>query len=162
MKADSKADAGAVANPKKKLLGMVAGAIVLLAASGGAAWYFSAGSAAAEKEHKQARIEQPEYVTVDSFTVNLQPGEGGDQYLQVQFTLQVPNLEQADIFKNNMAKVRSRVLLLLSGKQAAEINTVEGKRQLAREIVATLKQPFSDKGQPQQVSDVLFTAFIIQ
>jgi flagellar FliL protein len=162
MKADSKADAGAAANPKKKMLGMLAGAVLLLAAGGGAAWYFSGGSAPAQKETKAAKAEQPEYVPVESFTVNLQPGEAGDQYLQVQFTLQVPSAEQAEIFKNNMAKVRSRVLMLLSGKQAAEINTVEGKRQLAQEIVTVLKQPFADKGQPQQVSDVLFTAFIIQ
>jgi flagellar FliL protein len=161
MKADPKANAGA-ANPKKKILGMVAGGAVLLALCGAAAWYLGAGAASAEKEHKSAKADQPEYVAVDTFTVNLQPGDSSDQYLQVQFTLQVPNPEQADLVKNHMAQVRSRVLLLLSGKQATEINTVEGKRQLAREIVAALKQPFSDKGAPQQVSDVLFTAFIIQ
>jgi flagellar FliL protein len=61
-----------------------------------------------------------------------------------------------------MAKVRSRVLLLLSGKKASEINTVDGKRQLAGEILATLKEPFVEHGDPQEVADVLFTSFIIQ
>ena len=45
-----------------------------------------------------------------------------------------------------MAKVRSRVLLLLSGKKASEINTVEGKQQLAGEILAVVKKPFAEHG----------------
>jgi flagellar FliL protein len=163
MKADPKPDAGAP-NPKKKLLAMVAGTVVLLALGGAGAWHFLGGAAASapKKEKHSEKAEKPEYVALEQFTVNLQPGEAGDQYLQVQLTLQVPNLEQAEVFKNNMAKVRNRVLLLLSSKHATEINTVEGKRQLAEEIVAALKAPFAEKDSPQQVSDVLFTAFIIQ
>jgi flagellar FliL protein len=93
--------------------------------------------------------------------VNLQP-ENGDQYLQVQFTLQVEGPEQVVLIKDNMAKVRSRVLLLLSGKKASEINTVEGKQQLAAEIKAVVHEPFDEGGDEQDVSDVLFTSFIIQ
>jgi len=70
--------------------------------------------------------------------------------------------EQAELIKNNMAKVRSRVLLLLSGKKASEINTVEGKQQLAGEILAAVKMPFEEHGDEQEVTDVLFTSFIIQ
>ena len=100
-------------------------------------------------------------MAVDSFTVNLQP-EHGDQYLQVAFTLQVEGPEQVELIKANMAKVRSRVLLLLSGKKASEISTVEGKQQLAGEILAAVNEPFVPHGDEQEVSDVLFTSFIIQ
>jgi flagellar FliL protein len=161
MKADPKAEASAASKPKKKMVGIIVAAVLVLGVGAGTAWYFAGGSAGAQ-EHKQAKVEQPEYVALDQFTVNLQPGESGDQYLQVQFTLQVPGLEQAELIKSNMAMVRSRVLLLLSSKHAGEINTVEGKHQLAREIVAALRQPFVAHGPAPQVSDVLFTAFIIQ
>jgi flagellar FliL protein len=50
----------------------------------------------------------------------------------------------------------------LSGKKASEISTVAGKTQLAKEIVAAVREPFVAKGEPQKVDDVLFTAFIIQ
>ena len=93
--------------------------------------------------------------------MNLQP-ETGDQYLRVAFTLQVEGAEQAELIMMNMAKVRSRVLLLLSGKKASEINTVEGKQRLAGEILAVVKEPFSEGGEAQDVADVLFTEFIIQ
>jgi flagellar FliL protein len=160
-KADPKDDGGG-AGSKKKLLAIVGGAMLVVVIGAGAAWFMTAGgNSAAAKEHKAEKAEPPEYIALEPFTVNLQP-ENGDQYLQVQFTLQVANAENAELIKSNMAKVRSRVLLLLSGKRASEINTVEGKKALAKEIVAALKQPFVDKGQPQLVSDVLFTAFIIQ
>jgi flagellar FliL protein len=165
MKADPKAEA-APSGSKKKLIIIVVAAVLALGGGGAAAWFLTqddggAPGAPAKKEKKKHKAEKPEYVQVEPFTVNLQP-ETGDQYLQVQFTLQVGSVEEADVFKDNMAQVRSRVLLLLSGKKASEINTVDGKRQLAGEILATLKEPFVEHGDPQEVTDVLFTSFIIQ
>jgi len=172
MKADPKADAAAPAGGgKSKLIIIILAAVLVLGLGGGAAWFFlhgSGGEEAAEapkkeKSSKKKKKEEhpPEYLAIEPFTVNLQP-ENGDQYLQVAFTLQVDAPEQAEMIKTNMAKVRSRVLLLLSGKKASEINTVEGKQQLAGEILAVVKAPFAEHGEEQEVSDVLFTSFIIQ
>ncbi len=168
MKADPKADAAAAAPCSKKKLIVIAVAAVLLLGGGGAAWYLTQGGAAAAEESPKASKKKkkdaeakPEYVPVEAFTVNLQP-ENGEQYLQVQFTLQVDGAEQATLIKDNMAIVRNRVLLLLSGKRASEISTVEGKQQLAAEIQAIIKEPFEKDGDEQDVTDVLFTSFIIQ
>ncbi len=143
---------------------MIVLAAVLVAGGGGggAAWFFLHGKADGEP-HKKAAVKSgpPVFVPIEPFTVNLQP-ENGEQYLQVAFTLQVNGAEQVELIKENMPKVRSRLLLLLSGKKASELNTVEGKQQLAHEIIAQVKQPFEEKGAPQDVSEVLFTAFIIQ
>ncbi|TFW32087.1 flagellar basal body-associated protein FliL [Massilia horti] len=162
MKADPKPEAAA-RKPTKILIIAGVAVLALLAGGGGAAWFFMKDDDAApvKKERRTSRAAPPEYVTVEPFTVNLQP-ENGDQYLQVQFTLQVSSPEQVEVFKANMAQVRSRVLLLLSGKKASDINTVEGKRHLAGEILTALKEPFVEKGEQQDVTDVLFTSFIIQ
>lgn len=162
MKAEPKAAAGAApaGGSKKKII--IIAVVLLLAGGGGAGWFLMKPKGEhAAPEHKVEKVETPEYLQVDSFTVNLQP-EGEPQYLQIAMTLQVQGAKQAEEMKANMAKVRSRILLLLSGKKASEISTVEGKQQLAREIVAAVKEPFSPKGEPQKVDDVLFTAFIIQ
>jgi len=74
----------------------------------------------------------------------------------------VGSAEEKENLKVNMAKVRSRVLLLLSSKRAADINTPEGKMQLAKEIVEQTSEPLEQRGDTQDVVDVLFTAFIIQ
>ncbi|MCL6484197.1 flagellar basal body-associated protein FliL [Janthinobacterium lividum] len=173
MKADPKADAGlAPAGASKKKLLIIVLAAVLLAGGigGGAAWYFLHGKADKEEEaapskkkqkHAASKAGPPVFVPIDSFTVNLQP-ENGEQYLQIAFTLQVSSPEEMDLIKVNMPKVRSRLLLLLSGKKASELNTVEGKQQLAAEIINQVNQPFEGKGPEQDVTDVLFTAFIIQ
>jgi flagellar FliL protein len=140
---------------------MIIGMALLVVGIGAAGvWYFTL-SKPAGAAHQAAKAEPPVYVAIEAFTVNLQP-ENGDQYLQIQFTLQVPTQKDSEVIKANMAKVRSRTLMLLSGKKASEITSVEGKRRLATEIIAALRQPFVDKGEPQQVTDVLYTAFIIQ
>ena len=170
-KAAPAADAGAAApaGSKKKLIVIVAAAVLLLG-GGGAAWFFMHGDAAAaheepakesKKKKKKDPEAKPEYVPVEAFTVNLQP-ENGEQYLQVQFTLQVAGAEQATTIKDNMAIVRNRVLLLLSSKKASEIATLEGKQQLAADIQAVVTDPFEKGGDEQEISDVLFTSFIIQ
>lgn len=169
LKADTKADtAPAGGGGKKKLIIIAVAAVLGLGGiGGGAAWFFLHGKAddeaPAKPKHKQAKLGPPVFVPIEPFTVNLQPEDGGgDQYLQLAFTLQVSGLEEVELIKSNMPKVRSRILLLLSGKHASEINTPEGKKQLSAEIIGQVKEPFEDHGSPQDVTDVLFTSFIIQ
>ncbi|MYM30609.1 flagellar FliL protein [Duganella sacchari] len=172
MKADQKVEAAPSGGGSKKLIIIILALVLVLGAGGGgAAWFFLHGKADAE-EHDEAPAKKkkakkpvgpPKYVPIEPFTVNLQPGENGaDQYLQLAITLEVSSEEETTVIKDNMAKVRSRMLLLLSSKHAADINTPEGKVQLAKEIVASLKEPFEDRGAQQEVEDVLFTSFIIQ
>lgn len=170
VKADQKVEAPAGGGSKKLIIIIVAVVLLLGAAGGGAAWFFMHGKEEAHEEDdkpakkKSAKKAGPsEYIPVEPFTVNLQPGEaGGDQYLQLAFTLEVGSLEEADNLKKNMAKVRNRVLLLLSSKKAADINTPEGKVQLSKEITEQLSEPFEHRGDKQDIIDVLFTSFIIQ
>ncbi len=159
MKADPKADAAAPKSSKKMMIMIIVG-VVVLALGGGAAWFFTQGSAKGEQKEVKKAL-PPVFVVIEPFTVNLQP-ENGEQYLQIQFTLQVSDEKQVELIKTNMARVRSRVLLLLSAKKASEISTVEGKSQLSKELIAAIRQPFVEKGEAQEVSDVLYTAFIIQ
>jgi flagellar FliL protein len=160
MKADPKAD-GAAPNSKKMIVMVLAGVLVAGLGAGGA-WFFTrSGEHAAPAKEARHEAEKPEFLALDPFTVNLQP-ENGEQYLQVQFTLQVGSLEQVELIKTNMARVRSRVLMILSAKKASELTSIAGKQQLSQEIIAAVKEPFAPKGEPQDVSDVLFTSFIIQ
>jgi flagellar FliL protein len=152
------------AKSKSKLFIIIGVAVVLLGAGGGGAWYFLGhkNEAHAEPAHaKAAPGAPPVFAQMDPFTVNLQ-ADGGEQFLQTAFTLQVGSQADVDAIKLYLPQVRSRVLLLLSSKRGAEISTVEGKKKLAEEIMAQLKQPFSPGVQPLNVSDVFFTAFVIQ
>jgi len=152
---------------KKLILIAVIALVVLGAAGGGAAWFVmrgggSGGQAHAAKEEPKAEPGKPPvFVVLEPFTVNLQ-AESGDQFLQTTFTLQVPDAVQEEMLKTYMPQLRSRLLLLLSSKKASDISTVEGKKKLSEEIIATVNQPFSPNGKPQDVSNVFFTSFVIQ
>jgi flagellar FliL protein len=101
------------------------------------------------------------FLTLDTFTVNLQ-ADPDEKFLQLDLSLQVASPEAAEAIKVQMPAVRSRLLLLLTSKNAAEISTVEGKQQLSDEIIAEVKKPFAAGAKPQEVLGVFFTSFVIQ
>ncbi|BBB60504.1 flagellar basal body-associated protein FliL [Undibacterium sp. TC4M20W] len=148
---------------KKKLLIIIAAVVVLLVAAGGGAAFFLTKKAPAnkEKEHKAEPAKAPVFLALEPFTVNLQSNDG-DKYLQISMTLQVQDEEQVNLIKANMPQVRSRLLLLLSSKDASEILSSEGKEKLVNDIIEKVAQPFTAKGEPQKVSGVFFTSFVVQ
>ena len=171
MKAAAPPDAAA--KPPSKKMAMI-GAIVavLVLGGGGAGWFLMQGdkggeeaeeSAKPAKKKKKAKVVAPPvFAPLEVFTVNLQPDGEEEHMLQVSITLEMAGQEQADLVKNNMPKVRSRVLLLLSAKKASELTTVEGKTKLAEEIMEEIKKPFAEHEDTQEVNEVMFTQFIIQ
>lgn len=162
MKADPKDTTAVAGNASvKKLAVLAAAGILVLSGMGAGAWYFLQDADAKPVASAKA-AEPPVYIPLEKFVVNLQPDDTGEHYLQIQFTLQVPTPEQVELIKANMPQVQNRVLMLLSAKQAAELASPEGKQQLSKELVAAVNQPFVPKGDPQEVSDVLYTSFIIQ
>jgi flagellar FliL protein len=147
---------------KKKLIIIIAAAVLVLAGGGAAAFMLlSKKHTDTSKEHKAEPAKAPVFLPLEPFTVNLQ-SDGNDKYLQASITLQVPDEEQINLIKLNMPQVRSRLLLLLSSKDASEILTAEGKEKLIEEIVEQINLPFTPKGEPQKVSSVFFTSFVIQ
>jgi flagellar FliL protein len=157
-------EAGApVVKSKKKLIIMVSAAVLILGVVGGGAAILLSkkNSGAKDKEQKVEPAKPSVFVPLEAFVVNLQ-SESGDKFLQVNMTLQVPDEEQASLIKLNMPQVRSRLLMLLSSKEASEILTAEGKEKLVEDIVTQVKLPFVAKGTPQKVTGVFFTSFIVQ
>jgi flagellar FliL protein len=176
--------AGAVPSPPskksgKKLFIILAILFVVLGGIGAGAWYFighsnaehenidgdGADNEGAEKKPrppvKHDASKPPVFLPMDQFTVNLQ-SEGVDQFLQVGFTLQVASQEQIELIKLYMPLVRSRLLLLLAAQRGSELATPEGKKKLQDDILAQVKQPFTQQAPPQAVTAVFFTSFVIQ
>jgi flagellar FliL protein len=151
---------------KKMLIIVILLGVLLLIVAGGAGAFFLLSSkkpSAAEAEHAPAAeaSKTPVFVNIEPYVVNLQ-AENGDQFLQASLTLQVGDEGTAEAIKTFMPLVRSRLLIALSSKKASELTTVEGKKKLTEEIIATLNQPFTPNGKPQQVNDVFYTSFVIQ
>lgn len=156
---DEAAEAVPAGKSKKKLFIIIGALVVLLGGGGAAAWFFSQPDDTPKDAKEETPQKAPVYLALDTFIVNLQDGE---QYLQIDITLQVAEQAQVDAIKLHMPRVRSRLLALLSSKHAEELATTADKQTLAQEILAQINLPFYAKGIPQQVNDVLFTSFVIQ
>lgn len=160
--AEAEEAAPVVKKSKKKLILMLLAVVLLAGGGAGGAWFFLGHKAPAGEQHAKVEpVKPPVFLVMEPFTVNLQ-SDGGEQFLQAAFTLQVGTAEQVDQLKVYMPQVRSRLLLLLSSKKAAEINTAEGKKKLNQEIIAAVRQPFTPGAKPQEISDVFITSFVIQ
>ena len=156
-KTDSESRTEKKSGSKKMAMIAVSAVLALSAAGGGAAWYMNRA-----QDGTDTRAEQPPvFVTLDTFTVNLR-SEGDEQHLQTNLTLKVNDDAAAEFIRLHMPEVRNRIVLLLSGKAASEILAPEGKKKLAAELVAEIKQPFSEGGTEQRIQSVLFTSFVIQ
>ena len=101
----------------------------------------------------------PVFYALDTFTVNL--GDA-DRVLYIGVTLRLKDEATRSRLSEYLPEVRSRLLLLFSRQDAAVLATEEGKKNLIAEIKTTLSTPLV-AGQPKQdVTDVLYTAFILR
>lgn len=96
---------------------------------------------------------------MDTFTVNL--GDA-DRVLYIGITLRLKDEATRARLNDYLPEVRSRLLLLFSRQDATGLSTDDGKQKLVEAIKQTLAPPLVT-GQPkQEVTDVLYTAFILR
>lgn len=101
----------------------------------------------------------PVFFALDTFTVNL--GDA-DRVLYIGVTLRLKDEATRTRLNEYLPEVRSRLLLLFSRQDAAVLSTEDGKQKLIAAIKETLSPPLV-AGQPKQdVTDVLYTAFILR
>jgi len=149
----------------KKLIVIILILLLVVGGGGGAAWYFLMQPHKTD-EHKaeESKVEKPKppvFLTLETFTVNLQP-DPETQYLQTDITLKVGSAETGELLKLHMPEVRNRLLLLLSSKKASDLLSLEGKKALSTEIIEQLKEPFNPGEKPQEILGVSFTSFVVQ
>lgn len=110
-------------------------------------------------KRSNASYPPPVFYALDTFTVNL--GDA-DRVLYIGITLRLKDEATRSRLSEYLPEVRSRLLLLFSRQDAAVLATEEGKKNLIAEIKTTLSTPLV-AGQPKQdVTDVLYTAFILR
>ncbi|AMO48353.1 flagellar FliL protein [Kosakonia oryzendophytica] len=122
-------------------------------------WHMQQKPAASAKAEPPPPPPAPVFFALDTFTVNL--GDA-DRVLYVGITLRLKDDATRARLSEYLPEVRSRLLLLFSRQDATQLATDEGKQKLATAIKETLATPLV-QGQPkQEVTDVLYTAFILR
>lgn len=151
-----------VTPPKKRKAGLLLLLAVLGLAGAGAAgayYYFYY----LDQAHAPVALAPiaPIFVALEPFTVNLQPG-GRARFLHVGVTLKVADAQSQALVVQYLPEVRSRVLAVLSNRQAEALDAAADKAQLAVDLMAALNQPFAPGMAPQKIASVMFTAFMLQ
>jgi len=106
-------------------------------------------------------VPAPIFIELDPFTVTLR-NQDTERIFHVGLTLRVANEQSRERIDRYMPEVRSRVLMVLTAQSPDIVNTSQGKVQLASAIAQEINRPFSPLPDGQYVTDVLFTAFVVQ
>ncbi|PCF94014.1 flagellar basal body-associated protein FliL [Vreelandella nigrificans] len=149
----------------KKLLWIMITLVVLSSAGAAAAIYMvldQRGSTEGGEVERTVERTPPVFTRIEPFTVNLADDRYGSRLLYTGITLLVGDAQSKAIIEEHMPQVRSRLLILLSGKQASELTSSEGKEELARSIINQLSVPLTENQPPLDLREVLFTEFIVQ
>lgn len=128
-------------------------------AAAGATGTQSATNATATPQ--QAGANQPKAilkpVALPSFTVNLADSPG-NRYLKIGMEVEVSAEDAAAEIKNQTARIRDSIILLLSSKTVKELSAPEGKVLLKNEVAERLNQILG----ASRVVRIYFTDFVIQ
>jgi len=151
---------------KKKLIIIIAALVILLAAGGAGAFFFlgSKGDAAHEEAKKEEHLGPPVFTVLDPFVVNLAEPDS-TRYLQIGITYELKDPKVAEQVKNYTPVIRSRILIVLSGKNVSDLTSVEGKQRLMDELVDLARVTIHTEGNKDPtagVRDVHFSSFVIQ
>ena len=152
-------DAPAV--PKKSRLGLILIVLTATLAAAGAAYYFTFMQNHGKSATAAPVPETPIFVALEPFTVNLQ-ADDRDRFLHIGLTLKVADAKtQAQIIQY-LPETRSRILSLLSNRDPASLVSADDTSKLAAEILKALNKPLAGSQPPQHITNVLFTAFVVQ
>jgi len=144
-----------------KLILFILVPLLILGGGGFAAWKFVLNKpkrdekAAAKEEEKKKKIPLS-YLSLDPFVVNLQGS--GRRFLKVSITLALEGDKGAEVAQKEIPPIRNAILLLLTNKRFEEVTTMEGKKQLQKEILDRVNQLLEGT----KVKEVYFTEFIAQ
>jgi len=158
-------DGAAPAKGSKKMILIIAIVLAVLGAGGAAAYFMLLKPADhAEEEVKPVEpVGPPTFVVMDQFVVNLTDPDS-TRYLQIGITYEVSSAATAEEIKNFTPVIRSRILLVLSGKNVSNLTSIEGKQQLMDELVdlARVTIKGDEKDPTRGIRDVHFSSFVIQ
>jgi flagellar FliL protein len=95
--------------------------------------------------------------TMETFVVNLND-PSGKRYLKTNIALEYMTEEMGEELKHRLPQLRDLILLLLSSKSLNDIQTVDGKLELRRELIQRINQVLTSG----KIRNLYFTEFVIQ
>lgn len=146
---------------KLKLIIILLVLVALLAGGGFAAWMFLKPEAEEDAENSTKPVEEVvvrgPMVNLEPFVVNL-ADPVGRRYLKTTMDVEVVDAAAATALSADMPRIKDSILLLLSSKTFADIDSLDKKLELKDEIVERMNLIVG----PGKITNLYFTEFVIQ
>jgi flagellar protein FliL len=111
-----------------------------------------------DDEEMDENLREPGFIhSIGSFIVNLKNG-GGARYARVNMDLELENEQAKAEIEKRMSQMRDMILMIISSKGAEDIQTVEGKQALRKEVLDSLNGIMRES----KIQGLFFTEFVIQ
>ncbi|HTN34224.1 MAG TPA: flagellar basal body-associated FliL family protein [Marinobacter sp.] len=101
------------------------------------------------------------YVELDKALVTTVQADGRQRYAQVFLALEAVNPQALAAAQLHLPLIRSQLITVLGGSDFNELQTPEGRRDLAVKMLDTVNQVLEQEGEPP-VKRVLFRNFVVQ
>ncbi|WP_100639438.1 flagellar basal body-associated FliL family protein [Marinobacter salexigens] len=101
------------------------------------------------------------YLGIEKALVTTVQGEGRQRYVQVYVSFEATDPQALTAAKLHMPLIRSQLVMVLGNSSFTELQTPEGRQNLAGNMLDTVNQVLEQEGEPT-VSRVLFRNFVVQ
>jgi flagellar FliL protein len=118
--------------------------------------FFSGFVYAGDDEAEEPIIEYLEMKP--KFTVNLAERK---KYLQINVQLMVEGTEAVEKIKKHFPALRHQLIMLFSGRFAAELQSTEQREKLRQEALDTVRESLDEYTKTEGLKDLFFTEFLV-
>jgi len=150
---------------KKKLIIIIVGVLLLMGISVGVTIMLVGGDKSPETPEVVEEVvpekEDPNYIELKAFTVNLGPNDPVG-FLQIQINVLTYFSEVAEEIETHMPLIRNNLTLLFGEQNSADLRSREGKEQLQLKAKQSIQQVINKYGNGGEVDNVFFTNFVMQ
>jgi len=150
---------------KKKLIIIIIGVLLLVGISVGATIMLVGGDKSPETPEVVEEVvpekEDPNYVELKAFTVNLGPNDPVG-FLQIQINVLTYFSEVAEEIETHKPLIRNNLTLWFGEQNSADLRSQEGKVQLQLKAKESIQQVINKYGNGGEIDNVFFTNFVMQ
>jgi len=154
---------------KGKLKLIIVLVIIILLAIGlsvaGTLWFLKDGTSADSAETEEAsqppQFTESIYTNLDKALVTTIQAEGRQRYSQVYLSFEAKDPAALAAVDTHMPLIRSQLVMVLGASDFNELQTPEGRKGLAEQMLATVNEVLAQENEPA-IKRVLFRNFVVQ
>ena len=101
------------------------------------------------------------YIRLEKALVTTVQAEGRQRYAQVYLALEATDPQALAAAQLHLPLIRSQLVMVLGGSEFNQLQTPEGRRNLADRMLTTVNEVLEQEGEPA-IKRVLFRNFVVQ